>query len=236
MKSALITGASRGIGKGIAEVFARNGYNIAIGYLQSADLAKETCDELINEYDIDSIAIHGDVSILNDCKEIVNEVVNRFGSIDILVNNAAQYRRYPEEKERAGLALTKLNSVEFLSQIAHERGVESIVNISSMYTVNNRNALFATSYQAGVESMTYNFAKNYRGKVRVNGVRPGACATDMLLENHSDEEIEKFLSAVPDQELIDPIEMGTVVYFIATNNLLTGQIITADKGITLCGE
>ncbi len=236
MKSALITGASRGIGKGIAEVFAKNGYNIAVGYLQSAGLVNEYCNELRETYGVDAIAVQGDVSKFEDCKKIVDQAIDKLGRLDVLVNNAAQYSRDPREEERARLALTKLNSVEFLSQLAHERGAEAVVNVSSMYTVNNRKSPFATAYQSGVESLTEHFAKQFRGKTRVNAVRPGACATDMVFGNYSPQEIEGFLDAVPDRKLIDPVQIGQVVYFLATNDLLTGQIVTADKGTTLHGD
>lgn len=236
MKSALITGASRGLGRGIAEVFARYGYNVAVGYLLSADLAKETCDRLEEKYGIDTMVVQGDVFSSEDCQQIVNQVVDRFGKINVLVNNAAKYIKYPREEERARLALTKINSVEFLSQLVYKIGTESIVNISSLYTVNHRTNSFATAYQYAVESLTQHFAKEYIGKTRVNAVRPGVCATDMVFNNYTSEEIECLLNTVPDRKLISPEEIGEVVYFLATNLLLTGQILTADKGTTLHGD
>ena len=143
-------------------------------------------------------------------------------------------KKNPNEEARARLALTKINSVQFLTEQAVDAGTKSIVNVSSFLCANHRGAPFSTAYQSGVEALTRYFAQKCKGKVRVNGVRPGLCDTDMLHENMSSEFVSAFLEThVPNRRLITPREFGEVVYFIGTNPLLTGQIVTADLGATI---
>ena len=232
-KAALITGSSRGIGKGIAQIFAREGFNVAVNYLASEDLAQEVCDQLISRYGVLAVPIQGDVSREEECQRVIDQTTQAFGNLQVLVNNAARYTKNPTESERAANAMLKLNSVEYLSNLALDAGVKSIVNISSLFVANSSQSPFATAYQAGVESLTRHFARQYLGRVKVNAVRPGYTDTSMLRDNFSSEEIEKVLRTVPDGKLIKPTDVGEIVYFLATNPLLTGQIITADKGVTL---
>ncbi len=87
-KNALITGASKGIGRAISIELAKQGVNIAINYNKSKKEAQEISNELINKYKVKSIILKGDVSNKNDCSFIVQESINIFGNLDILVNNA----------------------------------------------------------------------------------------------------------------------------------------------------
>ena len=87
-KNALITGASKGIGRAISIELAKQGVNVAINYNKSKKEAEKISNELMNEYNIKSITLQGDVSDKNDCSSIVQESINTFGNLDILVNNA----------------------------------------------------------------------------------------------------------------------------------------------------
>ena len=87
-KNALITGASKGIGRAISIELAKQGVNVAINYNKSKKEAEEISNELMNAYNVKSIILKGDVSDKNDCSSIVEESINAFGNLDILVNNA----------------------------------------------------------------------------------------------------------------------------------------------------
>ena len=87
-KVALVTGSSRGIGKAIVEDFAKKGYNVVINYIKEDEEAKKLKEELENEYTVKVLAIRADVSNEHEVKDMIINIINEFGKIDVLVNNA----------------------------------------------------------------------------------------------------------------------------------------------------
>lgn len=188
-KTSLITGASRGIGKGIAEVFAKNGSNIAFTFASSVEKAKAFEEELSAQYGVKVKGYQSDASDYNAAMALADQVVADFGSIDVLINNAGITRdtllmRMSEEQWdevintnlKSTFNLTKACLKTFLKNRAG-----SIINMSSIVglTGNAGQSNYAAS-KAGMIGFTKSMAKELGSRnVRCNAIAPGFIETEM---------------------------------------------------------
>ena len=182
-KVVLITGASRGIGAAIAEKMASLNYQIVINYLQSEQQAKELKKKLEEKYSIQVLTICADVSKEEDVKRMIQTVIQEFGSIDCLVNNAGiAIDNYFEEKTQdefkkvldTNLVGAFLMS-KYVGQYFKKMSKGNIVNITSTNGIDT-NEIFSMDYdasKAGLISLTHNFAKALAPCVRVNAIASG---------------------------------------------------------------
>lgn len=243
MKTVLITGASRGIGREIAIKFASEGYNIVLNYNNSETKAK-TLAKSIEKFGVKCLLIKADVSIESEVVDMVNLALNKFGKIDVLVNNA-------------GVALSKLFQLTTTDEIARVFGVNTfgvincskavvpsmvsektgkIINISSIW--GKVGASMETIYSASkgaVIAFTMALAKELApSNISVNCVCPGVIDTDMLLE-YSDDDKKELKEQTPLNRLGTPQDVANAVYFLASDNatFITGQVITVDGGFAL---
>ena len=189
-KTALITGSSRGIGKAIALEFAKQGCNIIINYSHNEEVAKKT-EEEIKQLGVKTYLVKADVSDYDNVKEMMNAVIEHFGKIDILVNNAAvpfQKKMMDIEWEDWDLIQNvNIKGTFFVLQEAARNMIEegkggSIVNISSLAGEGGR-PLFIPygASKAAVINMTQSAAKELaKYNIRVNSVSPGTIETQML--------------------------------------------------------
>ncbi len=241
-KTALVTGARRGIGKAIAMELSRKGALVAV-----TDLNKEDCEEVVEELDGDGIALELDVTEEEQVEEAMKTTKEELGSVDILVNNAgiAPLQDFLEiEKESWEQVLAvNLEGVYLCSKYALPQMIEEewgrIVNVSSIAAV----AYWAqlTHYsasKAGVIGLTKNLAGRI-GKhgITANAICPGAIETQML-----DDVLEKLgmsrdqtLKHTPMGRIGEPEDIANLVGFLASPEaeFITGQAITADGGYTL---
>ena len=243
MKTVLITGASRGIGREIAIKFASEGYNIVLNYNSSEKKALEIAKQ-IEKLGVKCLTVKADVSIESEVIAMVDTALKDFGRIDVLVNNA-------------GVALSKLFQLTTTDEVARVFGVNTfgvincskavvpsmvsekagkIINISSIW--GKVGASMETIYSASkgaVIAFTMALAKELAPSgISVNCVCPGVIDTDMLLE-YTEDDKKDLKEQTPLNRLGTPQDVANAVYFLASDNatFITGQVITVDGGFAL---
>jgi len=244
-KIALITGSSRGIGKATALLFAKEGAKLIINYHLSdikPDAEKDAfsvVDE-INKIGSEAIAIKCDVSKENEVKEMIQKTIDKFGKIDILINNAGVvfdvpfFERTVEQWKRTldvNLLGTFLCS-KYTSQHMLKNGGK-IINISSTNGINNFSpeAMDYDASKAGIIILTRDLAKELAPKIQVNSIAPGWVDTDMnkdLPKDFVEEETEKIYL----KRFAKPEEIAKAILFLASDDAsyITGSILKVDGG------
>ena len=243
-KTAFVTGASKGIGEGIAIGLAQNGASVAVGYHTDPDGAVRTITA-INEAGGDGYAVRLDLADVNACLSAVDEVAQHFGRLDVLVNNAARTRFGPihetTEVDFDDVVNTVLKGPFFLSlkasEIMNANGGGSIVNISSIAV----EAIMPfhgayTMAKGGLESLTRQMALDLAPKVRVNAVAPGATLTARNLR-YSEGYADDWSKVTPLGRVMMPRDYVGVVSFLTSDaaDMITGQIIYVDGGWSMLG-
>jgi len=239
-KIVLITGASRGIGKATALLFAKEGAKVIVDYVLQKDEARSVVDE-IKKIGSDAIAIECDVSKEDEVKKMFSQAVETFGRIDILVNNAGIVDDTPifSRTTEQFLKTLEVNLVgNFLcSKYAAEQMLKNksgkIINISSTNAINSfsPDAIDYDASKAGVITLTKDFAKELAPFVQVNAIAPGWVDTDMnkdLPKEFIDKEIKKIYS----KRFAKPEEIAKAVLFLAGEdaNYITGSVLVVDGG------
>jgi 3-oxoacyl-[acyl-carrier protein] reductase len=252
-KSALVTGASRGIGRGIAIELARAGYRVAINYAGNADAADEAL-KLVKEAAGDGYTVQGDVAVAADRERLIADVVARFGRLDLLVNNAGVAPKVRADLLDTGeesfdwLYAINLKGPFFLTQLAakqmlkQERDADGargrIVNITSIsaYTASINRGDYCV-VKAGLAMMTKLFADRLANDgINVYEIRPGVIATDMtgaVKEKYDKLILEQGIT--PIRRWGKPEDVGRAVRAIAEDRFpfSTGAVFDVDGGFHL---
>ncbi len=243
---AVVTGGSRGIGKGIALALGQTGVDVILNYRKDEKAAEETVAQIKN-LGRRALALRGDVSAQDAAKELMLQGFRTFGQIDILVNSAGiASRGNPVEKtefdEWNRVISTNLHSTFLCCQAVLEymrpqkRG--NIINISSVAAsmLQANHSPYAVS-KAGVEAFTKVLAKEEgRNGIRVNAIAPGIVKTDMgdrLMKAMGEDRLKARLQATPLGRIAYPEDIGRLAVFLVSDNAsyLTGKIIHMDGGI-----
>lgn len=242
-KLALITGGTRGIGKQIALTFAKEGYDIAINYRTENDDLKNTKRE-IEANNVKYFAVQGDVTKFEDCEKFVKQIVEEFGNIDVLVNNAGITRdtllmRMKEEDFKqvidtnlVGTFNVTKNVISYMMKARNGR----IINISSVVGISgNAGQTNYAASKAGIIGFTKSLAKEVASRnITVNAVAPGFIETQMtaVLKEDIKEEIAK---KIPLKRMGTPQDVANVVKFLASSDssYITGQVIHIDGGMLM---
>ena len=242
-KTAIITGASRGIGKAIAMKFAQQGANIAFIQIFDNENAAQTEKELA-ELGVKVKGYECDVSDFNAAKTVIEEIIREFGEVHILVNNAGIIRD--------GLMLSmkeedfdKVINVNLKGTFNMTKGVYQhfmkkrrgrIINIASVVGINgNAGQSNYASAKAGIIGMTKSVAKELASRgVTVNAIAPGFIATDMTKEI-SEEATKNYLESIPMGRAGQPEDVANLAGFLASpdSDYLTGTVIRIDGGLAI---
>jgi len=240
-KTVIITGASRGIGRGIATVLANNGANVAFTYSKSENEA----NTLINELNLSQSKIkayRSNAAIFNDCEELVKKVVNDFGTIDVLINNAGITRdnlllRMTETDFDKVIEInlkSVFNMVKACQRVFLKNKSGSIINISSIVGVkgNAGQSNYAAS-KAGIIGFTKSIALELGSRnIRSNVIAPGFIETEMT--NDLDNEIiQRWIQGIPLKRSGKPEDVANLCLFLSSDlsSFITGQVINVDGGM-----
>lgn len=240
-KSALVTGASRGIGRSIALQLAEEGYNVAVNYAGSKDKAEAVVEE-IKAKGVDSFAIQANVANGDEVKAMIKEVVSQFGSVDVLVNNAGITRdnllMRMKEQEWDDVIDTNLKGVfnciqKVTPQMLRQRG-GAIINLSSVVgAVGNPGQANYVATKAGVVGLTKSSARELASRgITVNAVAPGFIVSDMT-DALSDELKDQMLDQIPLARFGEDTDIANTVAFLASDKAkyITGQTIHVNGGM-----
>lgn len=241
-KVAIITGASRGIGKAIAIDFARKGCNVIINFFNNENTAETLVDYIKDSFNVEAIAIRGDVSSEKDMNYLLDLTFKHFSKIDILVNNAAIIidKPFAERKVSDFECVIKTNLIgpfilcQKLAPIMYKNKYGKIINIASTNGIDTFEP-FSLDYDAsksGIISLTKNTAVEFAPYVNVNAVAPGWINTDMNL-NLPKDLIECEKRKIYLKRFGDPAEVAKVVSFLSSDDssYITGEVIRVDGGL-----
>jgi 3-oxoacyl-[acyl-carrier protein] reductase len=242
-KTALITGATRGIGKQIAICLAQNGYDIALNYRTENDELKNTVKE-IESYNVKCLPVKGDVSNFEDCERFTKEIIEKFEKIDVLVNNAGitkdtlLMRMKKEDFENVidvnlvGTFNVTKNVISYMMKARSGR----IINISSVVGISgNAGQTNYSASKAGIIGFTKSLAKEVGSRgILVNALAPGFIETQMteVLKEEIKEEIAK---TIPLKRMGTAQDVANVVKFLSSeeSSYITGQVIQVDGGMLM---
>ena len=238
---ALITGSSRGIGASIAMEFAKAGVHVVLNYNRHALMAERVAEKIKEKYDVDVLCVKADISQEEEVETMINQVVDYFGKIDILVNNASiskdsllldksvsNFRKILD----VNLIGTYLCS-NYVGKVMLDRGSGKIINISSTNAIDTYypESCDYDASKAGVISLTHNLAREFAPNISVNCICPGWVKTDMS-EGLSIEQIREEEDKILLHRFAEAEEIAKVVVFLASSkaSYINDSIIRVDGG------
>lgn len=237
-KVVIITGASRGIGNGIAYYLAKKNYQIIANYNKSEKEAKELKAELLKEgYAID--IFKADVSKRDEVKKLIKFAIDKYENVDCIINNAGidQIKMFTDitDSDWNNMINTNLNSVFYMCQeiipymVARKEGL--IINISSIWGQIGASceSHYAVS-KAGIDALTKSLAKELGpSNIRVNSIAPGFINTEMN-STFNKEEKEEIIKNIPLQRMGEKIDIAKCIEWLLEDNYVTGQVIGINGG------
>lgn len=248
-KTAIITGGSRGIGKAMSEKLGELGYNVVINYRSDSSkaLSEKIAEELAGKYHVETLVVRADVSKYDDCEQLVNAAVKKFGeNIDVLVNNAGitnnsnwvdithdAYERVIATNLISALHMTHLVIPHMINHSSKDSQC-CIINTSSVGGLTGviNQADYCAS-KSGLIGLTRALALEFAGRgVRVNAIAPGMIMTDML-RGVNQAELNALAATIPEGYIGDVSDIAGAMAYILTAPYVTGQVISPNGGFVL---
>ncbi|MEG0070190.1 MAG: 3-oxoacyl-[acyl-carrier-protein] reductase [Terrisporobacter sp.] len=242
-KCAVITGASRGIGRAIAVKYAKEGANIVLNYRNSETEALELKKEL-DELGSNTLIIKADVSKFEEAEKLIKEAKNTFGKVDILINNAGITKdnlimRMKEEDFDSVIEVNlkgAFNCLKAVTPIMIRQKEGKIINMSSVVgVIGNAGQVNYCASKAGLIGMTKSLAREIGSKnINVNAIAPGFIDTDMTRVLNEDQK-KNIISQVPLKRLGQVEDIANLALFLGSekSNYITGQVIHVDGGMAM---
>lgn len=242
-RAALVTGSATGIGRAVAVRLAQQGYAVAVNYSRSAQEAEDTLHE-VHKQGVPALLIRANVAREDEVRQMVERIVQEWGRLDVLVNNAGT-TRFIDHRQLDALTDEVWDEILGVNlkgafyccraviphMLANEGG--AIVNITSVAGIIGIGSSIPYAASKGaLNTMTKSLARAFAPRIRVNAVAPGPVLTRWLAD-HMDH-IERQMSLTPMQRAATPEDVAEVVCFLATGtSYVTGQVIVVDGGRTM---
>ncbi len=243
-KTAIITGSSRGIGAAIALRLAKDGFNIAFNDLNMTMFEDNDVVEKAKAYGVEAEIFCADVSKYDECEKMVAQVKERFGTIDVLVNNAGITRdglmaRMPEEQYDLVIAVNQksvFNMTKFVGNVMMRQRSGHIISLASVAGLyGNPGQINYSASKGAIVAMTKTVAKELGSRgITCNAVAPGFIHTPMT-DKLTDEQKNAMLAQIAMKRYGEPEEIAGVVSFLASedSSYVTGQVIEISGGIAM---
>ena len=233
-KIALVTGASKGIGRAIALALAKRGCNVAINYVSDETHAKKT-GELCKNHGVKTLVVRGDVSKREEVKAMIENIIQKFSRIDILVNNAGILGKVSNPLEITDEEWDRVLNVNLKGPFIVTQEVlkymksGKIVNIASIAGKGEISPHVGAHYSAskgGLIALTFNLARHLAPHILVNAVAPGSVETELIKD--ADKESLKKLTLT--EEIARPEDVAHAVIFLLENDHITGEVVDVNGG------
>lgn len=240
-KVALVTGGSRGIGKATVEEFAKNGCNVVINYKNSKEIALELKKQITKKYNVECMIIKASIDNEEEVKNMVHEIVNKFGKLDILVNNASiaidtLFEDKTKENFKKILDVNLIGTFlvsKYAGDVMLKNNYGKIINVSSTNAIDTYYpmSLDYDASKSAIISLTHNLAVQYAPTINVNAVAPGWVNTDMN-QNLDKDFIEKENNKILLKRFAEPSEVAKVITFLASDDAsyINNEVIRIDGG------
>lgn len=238
MKTVIVTGGAKGIGRAISYEFAKSGYNVIINYKTSVKEAENIKEELTKKGQ--NVEIYkADLTKKEEVEAMIKFVEEKYKKIDVLVNNAgiSQIKPFADIKEEDwdnivnnNLKTVYLTTKAVIDNMIHNKN-GSIINISSIWGITGGACeVHYSATKAGIIGMTKALAKEMGpSNIRVNAVAPGIIDTDMN-KNLNESEINQIKNEIPLEKIGKPEDVAKVVKWLAESEYVTGEVIRVDGG------
>lgn len=236
----LVTGGTKNIGKNIVLEFAKNGYDVVINYNTSEKEAIELQKFIEKTYNVNALICRCDISDEEQVKNMVNEIINKFNKIDVLVNNAA-IELNSEFELKSKDTFSKVLNINLIGTFLVSKYVSKcmdkghIINITSNNAINmnDPSTLEYDASKAGIISLTHNLAKEFAPNINVNAVAPGWVETNNIKEldkTLNGEFIKQESKKILKERFAKEEEIASLVYYLTTNEYINDQVIVIDGG------
>ena len=243
-KTVLVTGGAKGIGKQISKDFAHLGYNVCINYNSSENDAIKLKDELANlGYSV--LICKADISKKDEVEKMINMIINTFGSIEVLVNNAGicnydLFTDISDDDIKNIIDINLLGTINVTKEVLNKSMIKNktgnIINISSVWGMVGASCeVIYSMTKAGIIGFTKALAKEVAmSNIRVNAVAPGVINTEMI-SNLDEEEINSLKEEIPLNKIGKLEDVSNVVTFLASDKAqyITGQVISPNGGFVI---
>lgn len=238
---ALVTGSNRGIGRATIEEFAKAGLDVVINYCHHEEEALEFQKYIEDNYDVSCMVVKCDVANEEEVENMVNEIVDRFGSIDILVNNASVCRDslFMDKSVKAFRRILDVNLIgtylcsKYVGKVMLEKKSGKIINVASTNALDTYypESCDYDASKAGVISLTHNMAREFAPNISVNCVCPGWVKTDMN-KDLSIDQINEEKKNILIGRFAEADEIAKVICFLASSkaSYINDSIIRVDGG------
>ena len=239
MPAAIVTGSSRGIGRGIALRYARDGYDVIVNYVSSEEKAEAVAERIREEIGGSAVAVQADVSDPDDAQRLVDTAREEFGGLDHVVNNAGiDQHLYTEDlspEDFDHVMDVNVNGAFNVTKFARPLLFESeddpsIVNVSSILAhVGAPIECHYAASKSGLIGLTKSHARDFAPDVRVNAIAPGHIETDMTADR-TEEELESILEEIPVDRVGQPEDIADAAAYLRDATFVTGETLEVNGG------